>query len=362
MNTARPSLRTCRPKRAIHAPATAQRGVVTLIAALMLPVLLGTAAFAIDLAWVRVVRNELQNAADAAALAGAHHLNSATPSTASWSAAEQQTRSSVPLNAAAGAPLQQAQVETGYWNPQQVGSQLVSLPHTPTAQEVPAVQVTLRKAEGLNGGPVATFLARLWSMSGIDISARAIAGRVAPGQVQKNQVFPLAISRCLYDNYWNSLASPAAPKLDPATGQPIVFRIGSTYDHGTCDTAQWSSLTVSSNSASELRNMILDGTAPPVSVQTSIWVQNGKESSLYGEVKKCSEAGNGKCARVLVPVLQTVNTGALNAVYGFACLRILDAKQGQDYVSAQMSSDCPPPQGGGIGPDLGVLLPPRLLG
>lgn len=362
MKIAHPSLHACRPKRAIHTPAAAQRGVVTLMAALMLPVLLGTAAFAIDLAWVRVVRNELQNAADAAALAGAHHLNSATPSTGSWSAAEQQARSSVPLNSAAGAPLQQAQVETGYWNPQQVGSQLVLLPHTPTAQEVPAVQVTLRKAEGLNGGPVHTFLARIWSLRGIDTRARSIAGRVAPGRVQPGGVFPLAISQCLYDQYWDRLASPAGPRLDPLTGQPIVFRIGSSYHYGSCDTGQWSSLQTGSNSASQVRDMIRDGSPLALAINDPIWVQSGTETTLYQAVHSCSEAGNRKCAQVVIPVVQSLVPASLTRIQAFACLRLLDANPGGKYVLAQMSTSCTPPQGGGIGPDLGVLLPPRLLG
>ena len=334
------------------------------MAGLLLPVLLGAAAFAIDLAWVRVVHNQLQNAADAAALAGAHPLTSAVPTELMWTDAEGRARQTVRLNMAEGRELipDHAEVNSGHWNPKQAQAQLVQRPHSPSTQEVPAVEVVLRKTGNLNDGPATTFLARIWSINGIDTSARAIAGRVAPGKVHENQLFPMAISRCLYDNYWNRLGSPPGPRLDPKTLQPIVFKIGSTYDHGPCDTAQWTSLTDRSNSASVLRKMIVDGTAPAVSAQSLIWVQQGKESSLYGkDLQDCIKAGTAHCTRVLVPVLQTLNTGALNPVYAFACLRLLGAKQGQDYVLAQMSSDCPTPQGSGVGPDLGVLLPPRLL-
>lgn len=51
-----------------------QKGAVLLLMALSMLILLGFAAFAIDLGYSYVVRNELQNAADAAALAGASVL------------------------------------------------------------------------------------------------------------------------------------------------------------------------------------------------------------------------------------------------------------------------------------------------
>ena len=47
-----------------------ERGVVAVIAALMLTALVGMAALVVDLGWLYVVRGELQNAADAGALAG----------------------------------------------------------------------------------------------------------------------------------------------------------------------------------------------------------------------------------------------------------------------------------------------------
>ncbi len=51
-----------------------QRGVALIWVALMLFVLMGVAAFAVDLANIYGVNNELHNAADAGALAGARFL------------------------------------------------------------------------------------------------------------------------------------------------------------------------------------------------------------------------------------------------------------------------------------------------
>ncbi len=50
---------------------TGQRGAVAILTAVLFMVFLGFAAFAIDLGHLYLVKSELQNAADAAALAGA---------------------------------------------------------------------------------------------------------------------------------------------------------------------------------------------------------------------------------------------------------------------------------------------------
>ena len=338
-----------------------QRGAITLMAALAMPVLLGIGALAIDLAWLRVVRAELQNAADAAALAGAQPLITMLPTSAQWAAAEQQAQQAVTLNRAARAALQTGQVQTGYWNPQQSVAALQPLPHTPSAQEVPAVRVTIRRADGHNGGPVNTFLAQLWDQAAVPLWASATAARVAPGTVQPGGVFPMAVSRCLYTQYWNSTATPPGPRLDPATGQPYIFQMGSAYHYGGCDSAQWSSLQAGGNSASQVRDMIVSGNLQPLSVGEAIWVQSGTEATLYNAVRACSEAGNRTCALEVVPVLDTVMGGSTGRIQGFACLRLLDANNGQKFVLAQMSTACPAPTGGGIGSDYGVRLPPRLM-
>jgi Flp pilus assembly protein TadG len=61
----------------IRSPRTARRGsAVMVLTALMATFLVGVAAFVVDLGYIAVARSELQNAADAAALAGAAQLQS----------------------------------------------------------------------------------------------------------------------------------------------------------------------------------------------------------------------------------------------------------------------------------------------
>jgi Flp pilus assembly protein TadG len=81
-----------------------QRGSVIIWFALLLPVLLGFAALAIDLARLNLARVELQNAADAAALAGSHTF----ADTASFSAAQTEAQALVAAN---GAKISDATIE-----------------------------------------------------------------------------------------------------------------------------------------------------------------------------------------------------------------------------------------------------------
>ena len=137
--------------------------------------------------------------------------------------------------------------------------------------------------------------------------------------------------------------------------------MGSTYHYSGCDTGQWSSLQGGGNSANQVRQMIEDGNPQSLTLNDGIWVQSGTEATLYNTVRACSEAGNRRCALIVVPLLDSVIPGSTGRIQGFACLRVIDANNGQKYVLAQMSTACPPVGGGGIGTDYGVRLPPRLM-
>ena len=79
-----------------------QRGSVSLMVAFLLPIFLGLAAFAIDVVYLQVARNELQNDADAAALAGAGYFFDGTNATPRWTLAEQKAHDAIGFNAATG--------------------------------------------------------------------------------------------------------------------------------------------------------------------------------------------------------------------------------------------------------------------
>ena len=343
-----------------------QKGAVAVLVALTLPVLLGAGALAVDLAYLHVVRNELQNDADAAALAGARKLFSQGASTLNWSAAASTATNAIALNRAAGHALGNGQVQTGYWDTTQAATGLQGLPMTPGPNDAPAVQVSVAKSDGQNLGPVRTFLASIWGVYAKPVRVTAVAGVSSPGSVALN--FPVAMSQCMYQNFWNMSAQPPAPHLDPATRKPYIFKIGSAYHYGPCDSGQWTPLNFSGQGANLIDKIIerdpaLFSPPPPMlSIGDSLTLDNGSKTSIYKAVEKCIGAKTNPCDQVVVPVLDQVVPGISATIRGFACLNILDAKGGNDkYILVQMSNQCPPPVSGGIGPNYGVISKPSLF-
>jgi uncharacterized membrane protein len=76
-----------------------QRGAVAVVVGLMMVVLVGVAAFTVDFGRWLIVRNELQNGADASALAGAGYLlNPPVSGKPNWVLATAQAQQAVALN------------------------------------------------------------------------------------------------------------------------------------------------------------------------------------------------------------------------------------------------------------------------
>lgn len=338
-----------------------QRGAVALMTALFMPVVVGAAALAIDLAYVHVVHLEMQNDADAAALSGAHELVDSATGALRWSAAASKAQQSVPLNRAAGAAMTDASVQTGYWNLTGNPAMLQPLPFSAGLWDAPAVSVTLRKQEGQNQGPVRTFFARFWNVLGINQTVTAVAAPTSPGLMLPGGLFPLAMAKCMYDTYWDSSVYPPKPRIDPATGKPYVFRIGSGYHYGLCSSGEWTSLLDDRNDVGVIRQLIAKGNPVSLQMGQSIWIEPGTKTTLYQATRDCSAAGDRSCEYVVVPTVTQTDNHALSPITGFACLHLLDATPGQKYVQAEMSNRCGTSLAGGAGPNYGVLTPPSLV-
>ena len=100
-----------------------EQGSAVIYVALILFVMLGMGALAIDVGYNRVVRNQLQNAADAAALAACNHFydrdeppNLAAPLPPDWAAADTEADSAITINGADNHPLQTGTVWVGWWD------------------------------------------------------------------------------------------------------------------------------------------------------------------------------------------------------------------------------------------------------
>ena len=333
-----------------------QRGAVVLLLALLLPLFIGVAAYAIDIAYFFGVRSQLQNDADAAALAGARHLYDGTTAAPSWTVAEQKALAAVAANRAAAAPLQDATVRSGYWSLSDTPPALKPGTSSPVAYDAPAVEVRVSRAVGLNGGPVKTFFLNYFGITEQTLHVVAVAGMPSPGATR---IFPFAVANALFQNYWNGATLPVGPKTDPATGKPYVFQL-------TGAAGGWVDLSATSNSAGLVNDWLL-ATAPVLtSVGQQVWPQPGTKASNYKDVSACSAAAkypvNRVCEYVYMPILSDVQAKTSTPVLGFACMHILDAAQGKQYILAEMSTQCPVMPGQGLaGFYYGAKAPPALF-
>ncbi|MEX3983336.1 TadG family pilus assembly protein [Paraburkholderia sp. EG287A] len=356
--------------------------------------LLGTAALAVDMGNLLVARTELQNAADAAAMAGAGCLykrtecNNTTATEPTWSDAQSTAASfAVPASSAPAtnlvqnARLQVVSTTSGYWNVTGTPAGLQAPgTFTPGANDMPAVQVSIAKDGSNTNGGVLTILGGYFGFSVLKASAVATAVISRPGYVGKAGLFPIAIPQCMYNNYWNtSTNSPvtyqgtAIPgQTEPQTmGQPYVFDMMSTYHTDKCSqTAQWTSFNIqSAQSASATRDLITSGNQVPLGIGDQTWIQSGTKDTLFQATQACSDVpnGNGSCAYVTVAVVDSVaNPGQNQTIEAFACLHIInEVGNGTNaHIVAQMSADqskCQAANSGGVGPNYGAITPPRLV-
>ncbi len=140
-----------------------RRAVVGVWSALIIVLLLGVTALALDASYLYTMRNRLQATADAAALAGAIHL----PNTGlALVEAENYARKNMSTQNH-GTVLVPGDVVPGNW-------QAAARIFTAAGDPINALQVTTRRAEA-NSNPVNLLFAAVWEYYQMDVSARAIA-------------------------------------------------------------------------------------------------------------------------------------------------------------------------------------------
>ena len=157
-----------------------ESGVIAIVVALAMTALLGMAALAFDSWYVLVVQNQLQNAADAGALAGAKAFGEKSPnSAAAQTAATNAATAVVTTNYWGNTQLTSCTLTPGYWS--FVNSKFTSTtdPTATLPTETPpalwAVQVVVAKSAGNNGGPLSLLFAPIWGINTTNLSGTAVA-------------------------------------------------------------------------------------------------------------------------------------------------------------------------------------------
>ncbi|MCS3395664.1 TadG family pilus assembly protein [Burkholderia thailandensis] len=339
-------------RRAAAAACHRERGSVVLWFLLFLPVLLLFGAFAIDLPRVATARNELQNAADAAALAGAASLESSAGAPV-WAAAASAASAALSLNASDGATLASGVVQTGYWNVTGAPAGLEPTTLAPGAYDVPAVQTTVTRATNQNGGPLSLLMGGFLGILGTPAAATAVAVAAAPSTVGAGGLFPMVIDQCVLDQYWDAQAG--APRVDPTTGAPYEFQVGNGQTYGgTCYAGQWTTFLVNANDVPTVRGLMANGNPTPLSIGDSIWIEPGVKTALYYDVP----VG----VTVVVPVATQISSKTYVPIVAFAAFYV-DASDGANIKAITghfVGGYRIPVSAGGVGPAYGAYVAPRL--
>ncbi len=331
-----------------------ERGVASALTILSMVALLSLTALAVDMGHLMVVRNQVQNAVDAAALRGASSLYpsgwSATPD---FTTAKINAQDAVSLNV----PVNSGDTVTtsaNWW--QTLNS---SAPANPAA-----VQVTMTKQ-------VQLFFAPIFGLSNSPITATATAVVTSPSSIGAGGThLPIAITQCLY----NQFVSNGVPVNNPATGQPYILSVNTTYasyGNSGCSPMEWTPLSSGDDqSESDDASIISNGNGEAVTVGNNIWLQAGDKSALYQDVNACSsQNGDDSCGYSPVPLISAPcgGSGCSATVTGVACLNVLSAngsgsgKNGGKTITFQFSNNCQTPNGGGQGAASGVMSPPLLV-
>lgn len=138
-------------------------GAMLVLIAITLPLIVIMAAFAIDTAWMELVRTELRTATDAASRAGAKALSMQQNEAAARAAAID----AASRNLVAGAPLQVVNAEIQIGQASQA-SRTSRFTFSPGGDLMNAVRVTGNRTSASAGGPVDLFLGRVLGVSSFE--------------------------------------------------------------------------------------------------------------------------------------------------------------------------------------------------
>jgi hypothetical protein len=306
-----------------------QHGVSAIILALSLVVLLGFAALAVDIGYLYSAKNELQNAADAAALAASRELgriySEETLSSTDFGATENSSflasiyNVAVDVagkNVAAGnlVSISEADIEIGQWNP-------TSRTLTETLIAPDAVRV-VPKREASSDNAVTLFFARVLGIVESDVSATATAALSGLAEIDEGGLpIPVGISKYWFTYY----------KETGFCNRDIKFHPTNTLD----GCAGWHTYTSKPATASKLgtpgKKGILDGlrtgsfTSPAATAgETKFEFIGGTLASAFGDMKALYDAkkdpvtGEWKTSVVVYDRNDCSNPNTAITIVGFA--------------------------------------------
>ena len=286
-----------------------QRGAVAIIVGILIFMLIGFGALSVDIGHLHVAQNELQNAADAGALAGARVLYN-DDGTAVNVGANQEAYDTATANKSEGTAVEvnwvsgnAGDVQRGHWSFGLAGLARGFYPNTSTAPVslwnvstadmdanqnfINAVRVVTRRTT--QGTPVASFFAGIFGHENFELSAEAVAyigfaGTLMPGDVDQ----PIAICR-------DSLLNDS----DEYTCN-IGRMINSGQDATSNETGGWTSFDqdnpcTGGTNAQEVKSLVCaSGNPELITLGEPMATSGGDIQSAFNDLIQCWESETGK--------------------------------------------------------------------
>ncbi len=333
------------------------KGITIIFVALLAFVLFAFAALAVDVAYFYVVKNELQVAADAAALAGAARLDG-TNTTAQTTARQEAWRFAC-NNQAGGSPVSlistsancttypanlnqgnnaNGDIVIGNWNPNRpVNTRFDATGPFSANNPINAVKVVARRTNDapivnvrIGNNPVGVFFGRFLGWDWMNIGAEAIASMPPrAGQYFSICNDPSLCASCIYPTTCTTTSTPTLlPRiLDTKESSPD----GNKFS--------WTSLLISPPSTDEFKTSICGNLPFQEVCQQSIYNFPGESSATYKALEsamynpnydvsnKTIVAGIVTAWTIIVPVTTECppDKPSTKAVWGYAKLRLTRA-------------------------------------
>ena len=308
-------------KNCFVAPVSNARGAVAVMVAITMTVLLAMAAGALDIGHALVAKNELQNAADAGALAGTRRLSQIYQGLAAQGM-QTYTMSSSDLadvvsvvqttglsNIAAGVSIviNAGDVQVGQWNP-------ATRSLTPTTNLPRAVRVVARR-DGRANGPISTFLAKVIGITSVNVTAVATAAVSGISSTNKGDLdAPFGISTYYFTQY----GCGSTIKFYPNDGTPQACAAWHAFDQAPA----------SANAIKNIVNGLRTGgyESPATAIGDSLQFTNGNVATVFPNLLNLYNAKQvGGAWNVLVPVYEspscTPPSGAIT-IRGYATAKV----------------------------------------
>lgn len=348
-----------------------ESGAVAIITAILMVVLLGFLALVVDIGRIAVVQNELQDAADAAALAGARALMPLTGTGDPPYPMQNPPPCGDAINAAMATSvlnranlknisLDPSQVITGNWN-----FYTRTFTTAPCGSSTNAVKVTARMGADLSQGSLAMTFARIFGIDTMNPSATAIAatgclvevpkGTHEAGWLATNNDYLNSLWDNYFSDYWaNNDYNPDDPNwkytgnyyyfiIQPAKGSDswvIADNVGFSLPQGN---------TPSDNPTPSVLNPIIKGdstvTVNMDAGSTVMNLTNGEIASVINTIKSTLQSQPSLLENILVAGVNTDSYTQAATAMGFHSITITDAwkagNQLPDYVINEMRTNDP---------------------